>query len=89
VEAWYALGELHAKRGEPDAARDALEAGLALAPRHLPSLTLLARVSGELGDRTRARALLEQAAALAPRSHAIRASLVRARREEAEAAAVP
>lgn len=82
VEAWQTLGRVHSETGELRAARDALEAALALSPEHLASLRLLAEVSTDLGDPVRARELLEHAATLAPANHAIRSALVRARREE-------
>ena len=89
VQAWFTLAELRVDTGDPEAAREAVESSLALGPDHLLSLTLLARVSSELGDPTRAREALERAVALVPGNHAIRASLVRARHQEAQLRAAP
>jgi tetratricopeptide (TPR) repeat protein len=85
VEAWYVIADVYAETGNPAAAREALDAALALRPEHLPSLKLLARVSSDQGDPAGAREALERAAALVPGDHSIRAALVKARHAERDA----
>lgn len=87
VEAFYTLGKVDVGTGDLAGARDALESGLALRPKHLPSLGLLARVLLDLGDASEASEILERASELAPANQSIRAALVRARADESRDAA--
>ncbi len=62
----FNLGNLLYRHGDVAGARRALEAGLALAPRHYNSLSLLAQLELASGDPQRAAALYEKLVRLSP-----------------------
>jgi tetratricopeptide (TPR) repeat protein len=66
AEAWYNLGLVRARRGDPAAARAAYEEALALDPAHAPALNNLALAFAAAGDLAAARRHLEAAVRAAP-----------------------
>ncbi len=65
-DAWSALGECRLAMGEPDGARKAANAALALDPKHAPAYLLLGEIATRSGDRDAALKALKKAVALAP-----------------------
>lgn len=88
-EGWLLLGSVYARASRWDAAAQAYEEVLALAPDHLVALSELATVSQRRGDLARAESALRRATRVAPERPQLRERLAAVQRLRARAAGAP